>query len=63
MLDRVAEVEAIGKTKRGKIVGTPNPIVSGADDAEAFKRGHAAQLLSRPAMNISRGTRDKLYDG
>jgi hypothetical protein len=37
--------------------------VKPADEgAEAFKRAHVAQLLSQPAMNIPRGTRDELYE-
>lgn len=62
LLERVSEGEAIGITKRGRMVATLNPVTPNAEEAEAFKRDHVAQLLSRPAMNIPRGTRDELYD-
>jgi prevent-host-death family protein len=63
LLDEVTEGEAVGITKRGRMVATMNPVRPAADDAESFKREHLALLRSRrPIVGVERGTRDELYD-
>jgi prevent-host-death family protein len=63
LLDRVAEGEAVGITKHGKIVATLNPASSARSDLEEFKRRHIQELRARkPRLGLKRGTRDELYD-
>jgi prevent-host-death family protein len=63
LLEKVSAGEAIGITKRGKIVATLNPARDfDSEAAEKFKQEHLARLRQQPALNIPRGTRDELYD-
>jgi prevent-host-death family protein len=63
LLDRVAEGEAIGITKHGRMIATLNP-VRHKDDQAARQgvREHLEMLRRQPVMGIDRGTRDELYD-
>jgi prevent-host-death family protein len=63
LLEKVSAGEAIGITKRGKIVATLNPARDfDSEEAEKFKQEHLARLRQQPALNVARGTRDELYD-
>ncbi|NJM29311.1 MAG: type II toxin-antitoxin system prevent-host-death family antitoxin [Rhizobiales bacterium] len=64
LLDRVAEGEAIGITKHGKIVATLRPAQETSAHREELKRQHISELRARkPFAHVtSRGTRDELYE-
>ena len=63
LLEEVTSGEAIGITKRGKMVATINPVVQMDEDAaQARVREHLAQLRQQPVLGIPRGTRDELYE-
>lgn len=63
LLERVAGGEAIGITKRGKMVAKLSPVAK-AEDSTARKkvREHLATLRARPVLGVPRGTRDELYE-
>ncbi len=63
LLDRVAKGEAIGITKRGRVVATFSPATPADQDVETFKRMHIEMLRARkPLPGLKRGDRDELYD-
>lgn len=63
LLEQVTEGEAIGITKRGRMVATVNPVNVAGEDAEALKRAHIALLRARrPYPGLTRGTREELYE-
>jgi prevent-host-death family protein len=63
LLEQVADGEAIGITKHGKMVATINPVRDfDAEEARAAVREHLAELRKQPPLGIERGKRDELYD-
>jgi prevent-host-death family protein len=63
LLEKVSAGEAIGITKRGKIVATLNPARDfDSEEAQQSVRDHLAELRKQPCLGIPRGTRDELYD-
>lgn len=64
LLERVADGEAVGITKHGRMIATLSPAQGTLKDREEAKRLHIAELRARkPFAHVtSRGTRYELYD-
>lgn len=63
LLEEVSAGNAIGITKRGKMIATINPVQQIDEEAaRARVLEHLSRLRQQPVLGIPRGTRDELYE-
>ncbi len=63
VLERVERGETVTITKRGEAVATLSPAKRvNCEERNAAHKRFIERLLTQPALNIPRGTRDELYD-